>query len=391
MARTTMIKVRRDSSANWVDVVLVEGEFGYDTTTKELKIGDGTTVFQSLGGINADMLDGEHGFSYATSTHTHAHDALTGLTDDDHTQYAYIAFINSGSLEDVDREGIYGVDGYEVSDAPTGYSTGGAILIVSEASGANNILQTFIDLNGMWNRIVNESGGAGSWIDMLRLARIDEMASPTDVTTLNVSTSAHGLLPKLPDDDDKVLDGTGSWVDSDALPSISAPTRTIWLSAGAGMPNTTDGCEAWAQTELETNDIQIGYLEYPTAVGRSAQWLFAMPDNYDGGTITAKFYWTFSSGSGDVMWGIYGRAFDDDEALDQSLGSGVTVTDTGLSANDLHKTAATSALTLGGTPSGGDLVIIQIARLGQEESDTHGGSALLLGVKLEYTTDTYSD
>jgi len=221
--------------------------------------------------------------------------------------------------------------------------------------------------------------------------KLDDLTAPDDNTDLNASTSAHGLLPKLPNDDDKVLDGTGSWVDSDALPSISAPTRTIWLSAGAGMPNTTDGCEAWAQTELETNDIQIGYLEYPTAVGRSAQWLFAMPDNYDGGTITAKFYWTFSSGSGDVMWGIYGRAFDDDEALDQSLGSGVTVTDTGLSANDLHKTAATSALTLGGTPSGGDLVIIQIARLGQEESDTHGGSALLLGVKLEYTTNTYSD
>ena len=72
MARKTLIKIRRDTSANWNGVVLAESEPGYDTTTKQLKFGDGVTEFQSLGGINADQLDSYHGLSYSMDGHTHA-------------------------------------------------------------------------------------------------------------------------------------------------------------------------------------------------------------------------------------------------------------------------------------------------------------------------------
>ena len=41
---------------------------------------------------------------------------------------------------------------------------------------------------------------------------LDTLGSPTDITTLDASTTAHGLLPKLPNDDTKFLDGTGNWV-----------------------------------------------------------------------------------------------------------------------------------------------------------------------------------
>jgi hypothetical protein len=41
--------------------------------------------------------------------------------------------------------------------------------------------------------------------------KLDELAAPTDVTTLNVSTTAHGLTPKLPNDATKYLDGTGAY------------------------------------------------------------------------------------------------------------------------------------------------------------------------------------
>lgn len=81
MPRQSLLKIRRDVTENWVDVVLDEGEFGYDTTTKQLKIGDGSTKFQSLGGINADLLDSEHGFSYALSNHNHKLDDLAAPDD----------------------------------------------------------------------------------------------------------------------------------------------------------------------------------------------------------------------------------------------------------------------------------------------------------------------
>lgn len=41
--------------------------------------------------------------------------------------------------------------------------------------------------------------------------KLDELGAPTDVTTLNASTSAHGLAPKLPNDASKYLDGTGAY------------------------------------------------------------------------------------------------------------------------------------------------------------------------------------
>ncbi len=175
------------------------------------------------------------------------------------------------------------------------------------------------------------------------------------------------------------------------LEACNTPKRTIFLSAGAGMPNETSGCEAWAQTELATNDIQIGYLEFLTAVNGYAQWIFVMPDNYDGSTLTAKIYWTYSTGSGDVLFAIKGGSFADNDALDQALGTQVTVTDTGITAGDLHVTSETAAITLANSPSGGDLIVIQLSRLGADASDTHGGSVRLLGVKLEYGTNAVSD
>ena len=41
--------------------------------------------------------------------------------------------------------------------------------------------------------------------------KLDELAAPTDVTTLNSSTAAHGLLPKLSNVSTQFLNGTGGW------------------------------------------------------------------------------------------------------------------------------------------------------------------------------------
>jgi len=50
-----VIKLRRDTAANWTsaNTVLAAGESGYETDTNKLKIGDGTTAWNSLGYITA--------------------------------------------------------------------------------------------------------------------------------------------------------------------------------------------------------------------------------------------------------------------------------------------------------------------------------------------------
>ena len=48
---STIFKLRRDTAANWSsnNPTLAEGELGYDKTNVYLKIGDGTTAWNSLG------------------------------------------------------------------------------------------------------------------------------------------------------------------------------------------------------------------------------------------------------------------------------------------------------------------------------------------------------
>ena len=48
-----VLNIRRGNTGSWSGIVLSAGEIGYDTTTKELKVGDGTTAWGSLTTIGA--------------------------------------------------------------------------------------------------------------------------------------------------------------------------------------------------------------------------------------------------------------------------------------------------------------------------------------------------
>jgi hypothetical protein len=172
---------------------------------------------------------------------------------------------------------------------------------------------------------------------------------------------------------------------------LSGATRTIFLSAAGGTPTTTGGCAAVVQVEAATNDVDYWVLDYDASTDESAFWQFVMPDSYDGGTITATFYWTAASGSGNVVWGCQGLSFADSDAIDTAYGTAQTVTDGLLTAADVHISSATSAITLAGGPAGGELVNIKVYRDADNGSDTLAVDARLIGVRLEYTIDAYSD
>ena len=71
------IQVRRDSAANWTaaNPTLAQGELGYELDTGRVKVGDGSTDWNTLG------------YNFESGGGVTDHSALTGLTDDDHTQY----------------------------------------------------------------------------------------------------------------------------------------------------------------------------------------------------------------------------------------------------------------------------------------------------------------
>lgn len=76
---TAKIQLRKGTAAAWTSAnpTLASGEIGYETDTDKLKIGDGATAWTSLA----------YYYDPATGGGVTDHGALTGLSDDDHSQY----------------------------------------------------------------------------------------------------------------------------------------------------------------------------------------------------------------------------------------------------------------------------------------------------------------
>jgi hypothetical protein len=159
--------------------------------------------------------------------------------------------------------------------------------------------------------------------------------------------------------------------------------RTIYINAGAMVSRTTNGA-ATGTVETTTNDIMYDSFDFDSTTEEGVGFWLTLPTTYDAGTITAKFNWTCATGTGNVKWDIAARAFADDDALDQALGTEQSSgTDALLTTGDMHITATTSALTIGGTPAANRPTYFQITR--DVGTDTLSADAKLLGVTIEYT------
>lgn len=158
--------------------------------------------------------------------------------------------------------------------------------------------------------------------------------------------------------------------------------REIWIDAAAMVPRTSNG-PATATVELSTNKQNFDSLDFDASAAEYAQFKLSVPEQWGAGTVKAKFYWTAASGSGSVVWAVQGVACSDDDPMDASWGTAVTVTDTLLSANDCH-IATTGAITIGGSPAVADLIYVQVYRDATNGSDTLAVDARLLGIKLQY-------
>jgi hypothetical protein len=157
---------------------------------------------------------------------------------------------------------------------------------------------------------------------------------------------------------------------------IFVPASEMWASA-------VEGSALLAQTALASNGVDYKSLDFDAgATNEKAQFSIAMPDDWNAGTIIAKFYWTAASGSGTVIWGLQARASADDDALDAAWGTAQTVTDTLLAASDMHVSPESNAITVGNTPAAGEWVQFRVYR--ESNTDTLAVDAKLLGIKIYY-------
>lgn len=158
------------------------------------------------------------------------------------------------------------------------------------------------------------------------------------------------------------------------------------LTAAGMVPATTNG--AAQNKNVAATNVQNYYtLDFDPTTQEFAHATFAMPSDWDGGTITAEFWWTATGTStNSVVWAIEGRSYGDSETIDQAYGTAVTVTDAHTAtALQAQKSSATGAMTFSGTPAAGELVHLRVKRDPANGSDTLAVDALLIGVVINYT------
>ena len=187
-----------------------------------------------------------------------------------------------------------------------------------------------------------------------------------------------------------VAKGTGS-VQSDGSAVKVAGKETIWVPAVAMYPNTTDGAGAISQTEL-SNGPEIKAIPFDQSSDESAQFAVAFPKSWNEGTVTFQAFFTAdSTNTGTTKWVVNAVALADDDSLNTAFGTAVGPAAKAMSgtANDLAVTAESGAITIAGSPSTDEYVFFQITR--DVSEDDLSADALLLGVKLFFTTDAAND
>lgn len=231
-----------------------------------------------------------------------------------------------------------------------------------------------------------------------------------DNDTLPTTAAVRGELDELINDSDDVdadLEGTDTFLVDDgangtqrksALSRIlkyvrtAGVYRTLWVPAGAMIPNTTAGAEA-KTVEYGTNDMNHDVLAFAgDTADEHAEFDVVMPEAWDRGTIKYKVFWTNGDAAANagelVAFSLAAGARGDDDALDAVLGAAVEVTDALIADDDLHVTDASAALTVGGTPGLGDLVHFRLSR-DYDYDDGGSGTAMdvdayVLGVLIQY-------
>ncbi len=174
---------------------------------------------------------------------------------------------------------------------------------------------------------------------------------------------------------------------ADASVIDSKVHKQLWLAGW--METITNGCGEQYIDESSTHKVNLDSFPFDKDAIEYAYLNVAMPDDYAGGTVYAKFYWKHLAGTAfKVSWGLQGVGFGDGDALDAAHGTAQYANDEGGTAGSLYISPLTAAITLAGTPGAGDLVALRALRKADDGSnDTLDADALLIGVMLWYPVE----
>lgn len=186
--------------------------------------------------------------------------------------------------------------------------------------------------------------------------------------------------------------GIASFATADFAVTAGAVTlshqRNIVLMAGSGWSTTTAGCAYSTLVESTTYKQNIWYADFSNETEEYIEWSLMLPNDFATDTVatmTAQFIWTAASGAGNVTWGCKWISYGGNETIDAAYGSNQTVNKAFDTANNVHITSATSAITGGGTsPAAGEFAQVRVFRYVADAGDTLTADARLMSVILTY-------
>jgi len=122
--------------------------------------------------------------------------------------------------------------------------------------------------------------------------KLDELAAPTDITTLNADTGKHGLLPKLGGGTANFLRADGTWATPTATPSVHANEAhdPDMLTVGS---NRSDGNLDKLTDGDEDDDVDALHLHIRCDKSKAYLW-----DDFVGNAMDAALWATTLSGTG---------------------------------------------------------------------------------------------
>lgn len=169
---------------------------------------------------------------------------------------------------------------------------------------------------------------------------------------------------------------------------LTTGLETIWLPA-AGMVGYVGA--APGQSTYSSGNFSAITFDFDQTTLEAVDFQITMPKSWDKGPVFFVPYWTASGGAGGVVWSFFAAAISDNEALNATLSTTVTSTDTFQAADKLHIGPITSGLTPDGSPANDDIILFSMNRTPGNASDTLTADARLIGVKILYTTNAAND
>ena len=424
MPALTTIQLRRGSSTEWAASVspLAMGEVGYDTTLKKFKIGDGTSLWASLGFASIlpseldELVDDRVsslivGGTNITTSYNDASNTLTinaaSTIDTEGVQDVVGAMVAAGSGISVNYNDTAGtvtvsltdptIQLVDITDLSTnartflGTSTSANLrTLVSDETGTGSLVfsdsPTFNGAAVTGNFTVSGTGLVASNINnfdtQVRTSRLDQMAVPTGSVSLNSQKITNLATPT--DDTDAA---TKAYVDAarsglDVKQSVRVATTANITLSGA---QTIDGVSAIAGDRVLVKDQTTGTQNgiYVVAAGAwsratdadiSAEVTGGMFTFVKEGTTNADSGWVLTTND-TITLGTTSLAFAQFSGAGQiTAGAGLTK-----SGNTIDVATANSARIVVNADS------IDLATVSQSDSSGTAGTTFVQSV----TRDSY--